>query len=158
MKKILIFILLVSVPLQAYGEISTSDVEVQPMPPLIDLEDSKYVEDMLIKAYIERAQRENYYDAIDGRFGGQKPIMFYVERYYQDKAKEEALREQQAQSGHVDQMLNDALKKESEIRSQLLDLQNHYGFAKQTINEQFIRLWWLEDKLKSCKKTKGRKC
>lgn len=121
---------------------------------LIDLNDSQAVEDGLIKAYLERAARENYYDAIDGRFGGQKPLTFYVDLYYKQKAQDEALRASQP----FDQMLNDALQAEDEIRAKLQDLQGHYNFSVLTIKDFEGQIKRLDARLKSCKKTKGRKC
>jgi hypothetical protein len=120
----------------------------------IDLNDTQFVQDKLYAADIERAQRENYYDAIDGRFGGQKPLTYYVDLRAAQAVRDQILREQQP----FNQMLNDALQKEDEIRAKLLDLQSHYSFAQKTINAQFIHLWHLESVIERCKQSRGRSC
>ena len=144
--------------------------------PLLDLEDSKAIEDMLVNSYVERAARENYYDKLDieeaakagrpiavGRFGtkGDKPLTYYVEIFYKDKAVEQLEREMNNKS----QMLDEALEKERQIRAELAERWRHYNLSVTTIKdfEQQILHWQgvskgLDAKLKSCKKTRGRKC
>jgi hypothetical protein len=121
---------------------------------IIDLNDSQFVQDRLYAADIERARRENEFDLIDGRFGGQKPLTFYVDQRAEQAIRDHVLREQQP----FNQMLNDALQKEDEIRAKLLDLQGHYSFAQKTINAQFIHLWYLESVIERCKKSRGSSC
>jgi hypothetical protein len=122
--------------------------------PIIDLSDSQFVNDKLVAAYIERAERENYWDAIDGRFGGQKPLTYYVDLYYQGLARDEALRATEP----VSAMLNDALQKEEEIRDKLLNLQGHYNFSVTTIKDFEGQISKLDARLRLCKKSRGRKC
>lgn len=145
-------------------ETPSVNVEVLPMPPIDDLSDSVAVSEGLIKAYRERAIRENYWGDVDEaagyprRFGPKKDEDYYVILYYQAQARENAERLANLQSGKVDQMLNDALAKEAEIRQ-------HYGYAKDTIKdfEKQINYWKgqaisKDARLNSCKKSRGRKC
>lgn len=132
-----------------------SSVLAQPIQgTIIDLNDSQFVEDRLIQSYIERAERENHYDAIDGRFGGQKPLTYYVDQYYVQKAKDEALRA----SEPFNQMLNDALQAEDEIRNKLAAEQAKFQNAVLTLFQWNDKIGKLEQRLIQCKKSKGRKC
>lgn len=164
MKTIILTLLITLLPLTASAqciqgvdcpaETPQEASEVQPAYPFADLNNSQFTEDQNVAALLERAARENHFDAIDGRFGGQKPLTYYVDQRAAQAAKDELLRQQQP----FNQMLNDALQKEDEIRAQLLDLQGHYSFAQKTINAQFIHLWHLESVIEKCKRSKGRRC
>ena len=100
--------------------ISTTAIAQEGIPgPFINLNDSQFVQDRMVAALLERAQRENYYDAIDGRFGGQKPDTYYIDKYYESKAKEQV----QQSIGVNDEMLNNALAQEALIKDKLIAMQ-----------------------------------
>lgn len=128
--------------------------------PFADLNDSQWVEDQQVDAFIDRAARENYWGDVDEangaerRFGPVIPLTFYVDKFYEAKAREHAEKEM----GNMSEMLNESIAREENIRAQLLDRQGHYNFAVKTINEQFIRLWMFDSVLAKCKKTRGRDC
>lgn len=159
---ILVFLFLMVSELVAQVETPEEPTYILSTPSYVDLNDTGFVQDKLYAADIERALRENYYNLIDGRFGGvQVPVTYYVELRKQQAIRDAALRAQ-AQN---DSMLNAALEKENNIRAELLKAQSDLAKAKADLQNMNLTLFqWndkvgkIEQKMKVCRNSRGRRC